>query len=53
MKYAGKSGIPYAAVIGADEMASGTLALKDMLGGNGQRTVTIEEAIKILKEIEE
>ena len=53
MKYAGKSGFPYAAVIGADEMASGTLALKDMLGGNGQRTVTIEEAIKILKEIEE
>ena len=53
MKYAGKSGFPYAAVIGADEMASGTLALKDMLGGNGQKTVTVEEAIKILKEIEE
>lgn len=53
MKYAGRSGFPYAAVIGADEMASGTLALKDMLGGNGQRTVTVEEAIKILKEIEE
>ena len=53
MKYAGKSGFPYAAVIGADEMASGTLALKDMLGKCGQRTVTVEEAIKILKEIEE
>ena len=53
MKYAGKSGFPYAAVIGADEMASGTLALMDMLGGNGQKTVTVEEAIKILKEIEE
>jgi histidyl-tRNA synthetase len=53
MKYAGRSGFPYAAVIGGDEMANGTLALKDMLGKNGQRTVTIEEAIKILKEIEE
>jgi len=53
MKYAGRSGFPYAAVIGESEMASGTLALKDMLGGNGQKTVTVEEAIKILKEIEE
>ena len=53
MKYAGKSGFPYAAVIGADEMASGTLALKDMLGKNGQKTVSALEAIKILKEIEE
>ena len=53
MKYAGKSGFPYAAVIGESEMASGTLALKDMLGKNGQQTVTVEEAIKILKEIEE
>jgi histidyl-tRNA synthetase len=53
MKYAGKSGFPYAAVIGANEMETGTLALKDMLGKNGQQTVTVEEAIKILKEIEE
>ena len=53
MKYAGKSGFPYAAVIGESEMATGTLALKDMLGSNGQKTVTTLEAIKILKEIEE
>ena len=53
MKYAGRSGFPYAAVIGANEMESGTLALKDMLGKNGQRTVSVEQAIKILKEIEE
>ena len=53
MKYAGKSGFPYAAVIGESEMATGTLALKDMLGSTGQKTVTVEEAIKILKEIEE
>ena len=53
MKYAGKSGFPYAAVIGANEMESGTLALKDLFGQNGQKTVTIEEAIEILKEREE
>ena len=53
MKYAGKSGFPYAAVIGESEMETGTLALKDLLGKNGQQTVTVEEAIKILKEIEE
>ena len=53
MKYAGKSGFPYAAVIGGDEMANGTLALKDLFGQNGQKTVTIQEAIEILKEREE
>ena len=53
MKYAGKSGFPYVAVIGESEMATGTLALKDMLGSTGQKTVTALEAIKILKEIEE
>ena len=53
MKYAGKSGFPYAAVIGTSEMESGTLALKDLFGQNGQKTVTIEEAIEILKEREE
>ena len=52
MKYAGKCGFPYAAVIGANEMESGTLALKDLFGQNGQKTVTIQEAIEILKERE-
>ena len=50
MKYAGRSGFPYAAVIGTDEMQNGTLALKDLLGENGQKTVSIEDAITILKE---
>ncbi|MBQ9748840.1 MAG: histidine--tRNA ligase [Clostridia bacterium] len=49
MKYAARLGVPFAAIIGADEMASGTLALKDMNGGAGQRTVTVDEAIEILK----
>ena len=49
MKYAARIGVPYAAIIGADEMASNTLALKDMNGGSGQRTVTVSEAVEILK----
>ena len=50
MKYAGRSGFPYAAVIGTEEMQSGSLALKDLLGENGQKTVSVSEAITILKE---
>ena len=33
MKYAGKSGIPYLAVIGDDELASGEVKIKDMATG--------------------
>ena len=50
MKFAGRSGFPYAAVIGSDEMANGTLALKDLLGKDGQKTVSVTEAIEILKD---
>ncbi len=49
MKYAARIGVPYAAIIGSDEAANGTLALKDMFGESGQRTVTLEEAMTILK----
>ena len=48
MKYAARIGVPFAAVVGTDEMANGVLALKDMSGALGQQTVTAEEAIKIL-----
>ena len=48
MKYAARIGVPFAAVVGTDEMANGTLALKDMSGALGQQTVTAEEAIEIL-----
>ena len=48
MKYAGRTGVPFAAVIGADEVAAGTLALKNMTEG-GQQSVTVEAAIELLK----
>ncbi len=50
MKYAARIGVPYAAIIGSEEAASGTLALKDMFGDGGQKTVTAEEAMTILKQ---
>ena len=48
MKYAARIGVPFAAVVGTDEMEKGVLALKDMSGALGQQTVTAEEAIQIL-----
>jgi histidyl-tRNA synthetase len=49
MKYAARMGVAYAAIIGTDEAVAGTLALKDMNGEGGQKTVTAKEAIEILK----
>ncbi len=49
MKYAARMGVAYAAIIGTDEATSGVLALKDMNGEGGQKTVNVEEAIEILK----
>ncbi len=49
MKYAARMGVAYAAIIGTDEATNGVLALKDMNGEGGQKTVNVEEAIEILK----
>lgn len=49
MKYAARMGVAYAAIIGTDEATSGVLALKDMNGEGGQKTLSVEEAIEILK----
>ena len=51
MKYAGRCGVPYAAVIGEREAAAGTVALKDMRSGE-QKSVTIPEAIEILQNMD-
>ena len=42
MKYAAKIGVPFAAIIGEDEAASGTVMLKDMATGE-QRAVSVSE----------
>jgi histidyl-tRNA synthetase len=46
--YANKLGIPYAIVIGDDEVQSGRLGLKNMTTGD-QTTVSFEEAVDIIK----
>ena len=51
MKYAGKCGVPYTAIVGEAEAASRTVALKDMRDGT-QQAVSVEKAVEILKNSE-
>ncbi len=46
--YANKLGIPYVIVIGEDEINNNVVSLKNMIDGE-QKTVTLEDAIKIIK----
>jgi histidyl-tRNA synthetase len=48
MSYADSRAIPYVAIVGESEMASGQLTLKDMRQGT-QQTITSAEAIALLK----
>ena len=45
--YADKLGIPYAVFLGEDEIAAGTLTVKDMRTGE-QRTLSLEEAAALI-----
>lgn len=46
--YANRLGIPYVIVIGEDEINNNVVSLKNMINGE-QKTVTLEDAIKIIK----
>ena len=48
MSYCDKLGVPYAVLLGEDEIAAGKCSVKDMRSGN-QVTVTPEEAVEIIK----
>ena len=48
MSYADKIGVPYAVLLGEDEIAQGKCSVKDMRSGE-QVTVTAQEAIQIIK----
>ena len=48
MTYANDRQIPYVAIIGADEVQNGTIALKNMATGE-QQSLTVEQAIQLLK----
>lgn len=49
-KYADKLNIPYAAILGEDEVKNGTVSLKNLLTGE-QKTVSVLEAVQILKNV--
>lgn len=51
MKYAGKCGVPYVAIIGEAEAAEKTVALRDMRQSE-QHSVLVAQAIEILKNSE-
>lgn len=48
MKYADRSGIPYAAIIGTDEAAAGTVMLKNMQTG-GQQAIDIDSIAQAVR----
>lgn len=49
LTYANKLGIPYAAIIGEDEMNSGVFKIKDMNSGEQFEVSSLEDAAKIIK----
>ena len=49
MQYANKMGIPFAALLGEDEIAAGTVALKNLVTGV-QEAMTPADAAKCIKE---
>ena len=51
MKYAGKCGVPYVAIIGEAEAAEKAVALRDMRQSE-QHSVSVTQAIEILKNSE-
>jgi len=48
MNYANDRQIPYVAIVGADEVQNGTIALKNMASGE-QQTLNVEQVIDLLK----
>ncbi len=49
LEYANRLGVPFALIIGGDEMAAGTVGLKDLRAGT-QQTVTADQAATIIKQ---
>jgi len=48
MNYANDRQIPYVAIVGADEVLNGTIALKNMATGD-QQSLTVDQVIEELK----
>jgi histidyl-tRNA synthetase len=50
MKYAGKTGVRYAVIIGEEEMKKGVVVVRDMRTG-GQETIAAEQTAGIINRI--
>lgn len=53
MKVADRSGAPYAAIIGEDEVAAGEVTLRDLRGDAGQRRVALDDLVRDLRALTE
>jgi len=49
MKVADRSGAPFAAIIGEDEVAAGEVTLRDLRGDTGQRRVALDDLVGELR----
>jgi histidyl-tRNA synthetase len=49
MKYAGKTGVRYAVIIGEEEMKKGVVVVRDMRTG-GQETIAAEQTIQYIQD---
>ena len=50
MKYADNKGIPYAVILGSDEVAAGTVAVRD-LAGREQQVIPQEKLVTHIQEL--
>jgi histidyl-tRNA synthetase len=48
MEYANRRGVPYVAILGSDELAAGTVTVKNM-GSGEQQSIAQAELINLLK----
>ena len=53
MKVADRSGAPFAAIIGEDEVAAGEVTLRDLRGESGQRRVALYDLVRDIRALTE
>ncbi|GJM39274.1 MAG: histidine--tRNA ligase [Acidimicrobiales bacterium] len=51
MKVADRSGAPYAAIIGEDEVAAGEVTLRDLRGDSGQRRIALDDLVSDVRSL--
>jgi histidyl-tRNA synthetase len=51
MKVADRSGAPFAAIVGEDELAAGEVTLRDLRGESGQRRVALDDLVSDVRSL--